>query len=392
MSSSATDRPTIPTTLWLARGRHTGPEAEPVVRRALLRRKNDGLIDDHLEPPEARTEAEHVFEARWKVAGEVTVRARLSLSRATEQGQEWVLLAEAERPWDLEWPSPATMFWPDEPDADWDREPARGLRLGEVNHLPEEDKEIRRLLRDCLDGGWALNVVVHEAMTPDEHGRLPLSRLLPPSLRHRVVEHRAAPEQLRVVNRALREFGVEVPRGGAVLLHGALPGVAADDFAVRSVFLDGSRPTELIDALTRFTALPPPLPDGAEKLLTALREDWRLMTLEEELARERRLVAMYTEALEAMTQSRDLYREAADRAHEALTAYRESGAVAAAPGPQPPEPPATSPFQQLTRGLERLRTTAKSRRPKPAPENGAGEESGTADGDERANGSDRSAG
>ncbi|MFJ4784094.1 hypothetical protein [Streptomyces sp. NPDC088794] len=392
MSSSATDRPTVPTTLWLARGRRSGPEAEPVVRQTLLRRKNDGLIDDHLEPPEARTQAEHVFEARWRVAGEVTVRARLSLSPATEQGQEWVLLAEAERAWDLEWPSPATMFWPEEPDAEWDREPARGLRLREVNRLPEEDKEIRRLLRDCVDGGWALNVVVHEAMTPDEHGRQPLSRLLPPSLRHRVVEHRAAPEQLRVVNRALRQFGVEVPRGGAVLLHGPLPGADAADFAVRSVFLDGSRPIELVDALARFTALPPPLPDGADRYLTALREDWRLMTLEEELARERALVAMYSEALEAMTESRDLYREAADRAHEALTAYRESGAAPAAPVTRPPEQPAASPFQQLTRGLERFRTTAKSRRPKAVSENGTGQESEAADGDEKANGPDPSAG
>ncbi|MFJ6080130.1 hypothetical protein ACIQI8_01920 [Streptomyces sp. NPDC092369] len=390
MSSSATDRPTIPTTLWLARGRRPGPEAESVVRQTLLRRKDDGLIDDHLEPHEARTATEHVFEARWRVAGEVTVRARLSLSRPTEQGQEWVLLAEAERPWDLEWPSPATMFWPEGPDTGWDREPARGLSLREVNRLPEEDKEIRRLLRDCVDGGWGLNLVVHEAMTPDEHGRQPLSRLLPPSLRHRVVEHRAAPEQLRVVNRALREFGVEVPRGGAVLLHGKQPGVRDDDFAVRTVFLDGSQPTELIDALARFTALPPPLPDGAGQYLTALREDWRLMTLEEELARERRLVAMYSEALEAMTRSRDLYREAADRAHEALTAYRESDAAPAAPVPQPPEPPVASPFQQLTRGLERFRTTAKSRRPKPAPETGTDEESGTADGDEKANGPDPS--
>ncbi|CAM5311021.1 PE-PGRS family protein OS=Streptomyces griseomycini OX=66895 GN=FHS37_005422 PE=4 SV=1 [Streptomyces griseomycini] len=81
--------------------------------------------------------------------------------------------------------------------------------------------------------------------------------------------------------------------------------------------------------MTRFDALPRPLPDGAQDALTALREDWRLLTLEEELARERELVAMYAEALDAMTKSRDLYREAAERAHEALAAYRES---AEAPG------------------------------------------------------------
>ncbi len=106
----------------------------------------------------------------------------------------------------------------------------------------------------------------------------------------------------------------------------------AGDFSVRSVFLDGSEPTALIAAVTSFAALPRPLPDGAEEALTALREDWRLLTMAEELDRERKLVAMYAEALEAMTQSRDLYREAAERAAEALAAYRSP------PRPPPPVP------------------------------------------------------
>jgi hypothetical protein len=145
---------------------------------------------------------------------------------------------------------------------------------------------------------------------------------------------------------------------------------------VRTVFLDGSRPADLVDALSRFAALPPLLPDGGEAAVRALRDDWQLMTLEEELDHERRLVAMYSEALEAMTKSRDLCREAAERAHEALTAYRESGAEAPAPAPPPPAAPAPagSPFQQLTRTVGRLKDSAKALRPPastgraPAPE------------------------
>jgi hypothetical protein len=183
-------------------------------------------------------------------------------------------------------------------------------------------------------------------------------------LHHRVVEHRAAPHQLRAVNWALREFGVEVPRGGALVLPGTPAPSGAGDTSVRSVFLDGSKPVELVGVVTRFAALPRPLPEGADGHLTALREQWHLFTLEEELERERRLVAMYAEALEAMTRSRDLYREAAERAHEALAAYRES---AGAGEPQPPfARPGGSPFQQLTRTLERLKDTAKALRP-PAP-------------------------
>ncbi|MGW3121483.1 hypothetical protein ACWDBW_30755 [Streptomyces sp. NPDC001107] len=374
MRTSPSVRPTPSPTLWLARGCHTAPDAEDVVRRTLHRLKDEGTIDDHLEVAVSEVSAsaaDCAFEARWTVSESVTVRARLELTRDADAGVEWVLAAEAERPWEQGWPSPATMFWPTDPDASWDHQPVTGLRLREANRLPADDKDIRRLLRNSVRGGWHINLVVHEAMTPDERGRRPIGPLLPPSLRHRVLEHRAAPDQLRIVNRVLREFGVQVPRGGAVLLPTtpAPEGFDADDFSVRTVFLDGSRPAQLVDALTRFAALPLPLPDGAEETVTALRDDWQLRTLEEELAHARGLVAMYAEALEAMTKSRDLYREAAERAHEALAIYRENGDGLPA-RTQPPVPPQGSPFQQLTRRLERLKDSAKALRPASAPGSG----------------------
>ncbi|GGQ13980.1 hypothetical protein [Streptomyces griseomycini] len=364
MSTSPAARPTTPSTVWLTRGRHAGTTAEDVLRRTLRRLKDSQDIDDFLEVPEPAASPYRVFESRVRVAGEVTVRARLSLAPGAEGGQDWTLVAEATQPWDRSWPSPAGMFWPREPDADWWHDAATGLRRGGINPLPEDDKAVRRRLRDCARDAWHLHVVVHEAMTTDERGRVPLAHWLPPGLRHRVVEHRAAPQQARVVNWALREFGVEVPRGGAVVLPGgpAPEGYDAGDFSVRAVFLDGTEPTDLVEAVTRFDALPRPLPDGAQDALTALREDWRLLTLEEELARERELVAMYAEALDAMTKSRDLYREAAERAHEALAAYRESAEV---PGnrQQPDSRTAVSPLQQLTRALDRLKGGTRARRP-----------------------------
>ncbi|MFE9441962.1 hypothetical protein ACFYO2_23820 [Streptomyces sp. NPDC006602] len=362
MPSTPTDRPTTPPTLWAARGRHAGPDADDVLRHHVRRLKDDEVLDDFLEPPVAEGAPERIFEARWRVPGEVTVRARLTLVPVAGDGSEWTLVAEAEQPWDQSWPSPATLFWPDTPDAAWDQEAATGLPFRDLNLLPSDDKAIRRLFKDAVRG-WAVHVVVHEAMTTDERGRRPLTRLLPPGLRHRVVEHRAAPDQLRVVNWALRGLGVEVPRGGAVVLpgHPVPPGYEDGDFCVRSVFLDGSEPTELIETVTRYAALPKPLPDGLEEALTALREQWQLLTLEEELARERSLVAMYAEALEAMTRSRDLYREAAERANEALAAYRE-----AVPDPAPdssPGAPAGSPLQQLTRTFERFKGSTRALRP-----------------------------
>ncbi|WP_258566126.1 hypothetical protein [Streptomyces parvulus] len=368
MPPSPSARPTTPPTLWASRGRHVGAAAEDTVRHTLERLKKDHVLDDFLEPPdEAPADGlpgRRVFEARWRVPEAVTVRARLILEPASAGGQEWTLLAEAEEAWDPGWPSPATMFWPDDPDVTWDRDAATGLRLRGINALPDDDKAVRRLLKESGRSPWNIHVVVHEAMTTDHRGRAPLARRLPPGLRHRVVEHRAAPQQLRVVNWALEDFGVQVPRGGAVVLPGtpAPAGYDADAFSVRTVFLDGSEPTELIAAVTSFDALERPLPQDAVADLASLREEWRLLTLQEELERERRLVAMYAEALEAMTQSRDLYREAAERAAEALAGYRESAGAQAAP-PPPAETAPASPLRGLTRTLERFRVAARPPRP-----------------------------
>lgn len=377
MPSSSSARPTIPPSVWLARGRHLGPAAQDVLRLTLRQLKDSGGIDDFLEVPETEGAQESAFEARWRVEESVTVRARLTVEHGSDSGQQWVLVAEAEAPWDPRWPSPAALFWPQDPDAIWDHDAATGLRLRDINPLPSDDKDVRRVLRDSARDGWSIHVVVHEAMTTDKRGRVPLAGMLPPGLRHRVVEHRAAPSLLRIVNWALRDVGVEVPRGGAVVLPGtpAPSGYAVDDFAVRSVFLDGTEPAELIHAVTRFAALPRPLPDGAEEALTALREDWRLLTLEEELTRERRLVAMYADALEAMTKSRDLYREAAEQAHAALAAYRESADATTDTRPQPPAGPSTSPLHQLTRTFERLKGSARSRK---AAADASGTQEGTA--------------
>ncbi|MEU5276926.1 hypothetical protein AB0G87_10995 [Streptomyces asoensis] len=361
MHISATVSPTTPSTVWQTRGRHTGPTAPDVLRKHLQALKEAGTVQDFKELPDADTpEGESAFEARWPVAEEITVRARLRLAEWSGSGQEWTLTAEAERPWDPRWPSPAAMFWPWEADTPWGQETVTGERFLTANPLPADDKELRRALRAALRDTWTVHVVVHEAMTPDERGRRSLVPLLPPGLHHRVVEHRAAPHQLRTVNWALKESGVEVPRGGGLVLPGA-PAPADYDataFSVRSVFLDGTHPTELLDAVRRFAALPRPLPEGADAALTALREEWQLLTVEEELARERKLVVMYKEALEAMTESRDLYREAAEHAHEALAAYREAAAEAGEPR-QAPVRRAGSPFQQLGRTLERFRETTK---------------------------------
>lgn len=343
MAKNTTSSTTAPDTAWLGRGRHLGPEPEQDVRRNLIALKAAGVLDDFLdlEPAEAaratvlhpRDEsadpgplARRLFEARWRVDDDVTVRAQLTTydpeSRRKEgDGVTWILAAEADRAWDTRWPSPATMFWPDSEQVPWDHDTVPDVRLRAANHLPKDDDELRRRLRDCTRQSWFVHVVVHEAMTPDTVGQQPIATFLPPGLRHRVIEHRGTPEQAQIADFAMkRELGVRMPRGGAVVLAMDPPGedYDADRFTVRSVFLDGSEPTELLERIKEFAALPRPLPAEAERALTRLRQGWHLLTPDEELTHAQGMVTKYAEALDAMTKSRDLYREAAEAAQAAL--------------------------------------------------------------------------
>lgn len=376
MAKNSTSSKTAPATAWLGRGRHPGPEPEQDVRRNLIALKAAGVLDDFLDldPAEAsrstvlhpRDEsavpgpsARRLFEARWRVADDVTVRAQLTTydpeaRRKEGEGVTWVLAAEAERAWDAAWPSPATMFWPDSDRVAWDHDTVPGVRLRTTNHLPKDDDELRRLLRDCTRQSWFIHVVVHEAMTPDAKGQQPVSAYLPPSLRHRVVEHRGSPEQAQIADFAMkRELDVRMPRGGAVVLPTTpqSPDYDAERFTVRTVFLDGSEPTELLDRIVEFAALPRALPEEAERALTRLRQGWHLLTPDEELAHAQNMVSRYAEALDAMTISRDLYREAAEAAQAALAEVtgRDGAAV---PGPARAD---ASPLKALTKAFGRFR-------------------------------------
>ncbi|MEV7279998.1 hypothetical protein [Streptomyces sp. NPDC093111] len=375
MAKNSTSSTTVPDTAWLGRGRHLGPEPERDVRRNLIALKAARVIDDFLDldPVEAarstdlypRDEsadpgplARRLFEARWQAAEGVTVRAQLTTydpesRRAEGEGVTWVLAAEAERAWEPGWLSPATVFWPDSDQVPWDHDKAPGVRLRATNHLPKDDDEVRRLLRDCTRQSWFVHVLVHEAMTPDTLGRRPITAFLPPSLRHRVVEHRATPEQALSADFVLkRELGVGIPRGGAVVLPaaGQAPDHDAQRFTVRNVFLDGTEPTELLDKIKEFAALPQPMPAEAEQALTRLRQGWHLLTPDEELVHARAMVTRYAKALEAMTSSCDLYREAAESALAALAdaTGSDGGARPSAPAAAKPE---TSPLKTFTKSF-----------------------------------------
>ncbi|MCX3061224.1 hypothetical protein [Streptomyces beihaiensis] len=388
MAKKNTPPALAPASAWFARGCHVGPEPEQDLRRNLIALRAAGVLDDFLDldPVEAArstvlhprdqdagpgASARRLFEARWRLSDDVTVRAQLTTyepqqhRRKDGAGVAWVLAAQAERVWDELWPSPATMFWPDSDRVEWDHEAVPGLpglRLRAANRLPKDDDEVRRLLRECVRDGWYVHVVVHEAMTPDAQGQQPVTRFLPPGLRHRVVEHRATPEQAQIADFALkRDLGVRLPRGGAVVLPTVPPveGYEAERFTVRNVFLDGSEPAELLARIVEAAASARPLPDEAEQALTRLRKGWHLLTPDEELAHAQDMVAKYAEALEAMTLSRDRYREAAEAAQAALA---ETGGADGAPRPPSAHPARKadgSPLNVFAKTFGRFRDPAK---------------------------------
>ena len=387
MPKTRSSSPTVPDTLWLGHGRHLGPSPEQDVRRNLIALQAAGVIDGFLglTPAEAVSSAvggladpfdgaegsptldpsaRQVHEARWRVDDGVTVRAQLTTYDSAERRKHgeavpWVLAAEADRPWRPHWPSPATMFWPDSDSTEWDHDVVPGPRLRHTHRLPEDDKEMRRLLKECSRQSWSVHVVIHEAMTPDPRGRRPVTLFLPPSLRHRVVEHRASPEQSQIVNWALKDLRVSVPRGGAVVLPStpAPDGYDAEAFSVRNVFLDGTEPTELIEKIIAYAALPHPPAPEAEHAADFLRRRWHLLTPDEELERARGLVGRYAEALAEMTSSRDAFRAEAEHARTALAA------AGTPPPPQPvgqvPPPPDGGPRTGFTQVFGRLRDAAK---------------------------------
>ena len=74
-------RSSTPSTVWLARGRHLESAAEAVLRRHLRLLKADGAVQDFGELPESESpQGRRVFEARWQVPRDVTVRARLTVT------------------------------------------------------------------------------------------------------------------------------------------------------------------------------------------------------------------------------------------------------------------------------------------------------------------------
>jgi hypothetical protein len=262
----------LPDSVWLGRGRFHGASAPAAVRRRLARLREDGTVDEFRSwgPDDGPL---HGFDARWRVAGGTVVRATLALDRPRPVAvHRWLLVAEAadRRRWDHAWPSPAGLFFPRQPDVPWDCDAERGeLRYRAVNvlQLPagagrprrEEVARSRAVLAGCADAPWAITLLVHDVTLRRD---VPAVREFVPGLLGRLLELRVPNGSLDAANRLLREHGVRLPRGGAVILptRPDRPGVSGGEREVPDNRLGMGRPDPLVTALTAFAGRPWVLP------------------------------------------------------------------------------------------------------------------------------------
>ncbi|MCS0635556.1 hypothetical protein NX801_07760 [Streptomyces sp. LP05-1] len=316
-----------PDTVWHVRGACTAVRPAQTIEKWLARQTEKGEVETFTRVPPPDPDSDRVvFEALWFPEARVHVRARLLLLTG-DRGEEmpahrphsWQLIAEATRPWDWSWPSPATMFWPETIDVGWDQVAARPWwRYRLCNPVPSID-EARLTLRLAVQAESDIHVftTVSEegvrGLRQGEEPEPPLMRYRAASLLGRVVEHRIAPHVLDVVN---QQLPTPIEPGDALIIpsraHRA--GLRPADLRIRGALNRPGRPPELMAALHRYAELPRPAGTAARAGIALLRESF---TLDPENTPEGRLAAAVGQYVEARVELRDVRTELADARREA---------------------------------------------------------------------------
>ncbi|MFI0742496.1 hypothetical protein ACH4PU_31130 [Streptomyces sp. NPDC021100] len=337
----------------------------------------------HDYPDEQRPR--HMFEARWRLGKDATVRARMTLTGFGDSlFNTWEIIAEATEPWDWTWPSPVTMFWPKSSDATWDILGARGLFRYRIANLVDCAEAARETIRTALDAQADIHVLTTDDEVEDL-GRpiMPLVRYLPASFVGRLIEHRVAPWALSAVNRELKPLGLQLPAAGALIVpqRPRLAQIRPTDLVIAQARFSLGRPQALIDAVIRHARFPRHVGADLHRHIALLREQFTLATdqevveeLEEDLDAAEAQLAEALQVQENLRQelkkTTQLLDEARQEAHtcgiretEALKAAEEARAALAkayADREQALATVASSDLGQALREAECRRDTAES--------------------------------
>lgn len=243
----------------------------------------------------ARHDLEHgkktVFDVLWTPQPGALVRARLQLS---DDGPafRWGIIAESNAPWDWTFPSPATLFFPRAHGCAWDgvaierlinaklRQPYR-YRAANLLRTPGF---ARAVVKAAAESATEFHVLTTDS-DPPAPPVVPLVRFLPPGFTGRVIEHRVLPAAVAAVNAELRDHGLSLPEGGALVLPQRLRhDEDVPSLTVSHLRWSAGRPQELVAAVLGLSSRPLLAPPFVHRSLAELRRTFSVATDQEAIA------------------------------------------------------------------------------------------------------------
>jgi hypothetical protein len=220
-------------------------------------------------------EAEHLGATRETVSANRTIPLRMG----------WTVTAEADRPWQPEWASPALAFLPARGDLNWDRDWLTGqLSMHAITAFSEIAPErTRKLLEQLSMSTWYTTVITHDRRPITSEPLPGLFGMLPDSMVGRVLEIRAYGDQDQVFNELLTEHRVSLPWGGSVILP-SIPRKDhwnSADYALRVPGGDFSRLLQKTALhVMRYAAFPSHYHDRVRDAAESMRASWELPEVE----------------------------------------------------------------------------------------------------------------
>lgn len=202
--------------------------------------------------------------------------------------------AEADRPWDANWPSPLTVFLdrklkPSYVSAEYGL-PNLVYQKAAIGDLPALFQAVSAL-------PWVAAILTHDTVEPEDvlgtggsphRYTTPLLSRLPGSLYGRVIEFRVLGEATRKhANRHLTKYGTELPEGGAAILLSVnrRKGIPRRDLTIQldKSVTQGSNLAPLSDALVKL--FQSGVMENDSDAMKELRSEWTLLTESEQLAK-----------------------------------------------------------------------------------------------------------
>ncbi|MFE0472558.1 hypothetical protein ACFW2V_13185 [Streptomyces sp. NPDC058947] len=240
--------------------------------------------------------------------------------------------AEADRPWQPEWPSPLHVF------LDRKLKPSYvTMGYGTHNPLhPMSTSNMGALLNALAELPWTAVVLIHDEldmdiiMPPSGVGyEMPLISRLPSSLYGRVIDVRVMGETtFQRVNAALKKFGTSLPRGGAAILlsAGRRKGVGLSDlhFPMEDrPFVKGGDITALTASLSKLLTSQVLRVD--DEVIDELRNNWTLFTGEEQAVANSAAMQAATSRIKDLEDQIGKLRSALDESRRFVEKFKNSG-------------------------------------------------------------------